>query len=1276
MLYDKSEQYNWSWGSTGTTTFNNLREAVYNTENNRTIRGFPESGTFWLNDTDTVRSNITLDCNGIVFDDKAAGETAITFKGENDWLVKNCTFNRYSNGIYILNSGDNNNSIMNNTFLSSTGQGIQLDVGDHNNITNNTFFNNTQEGIDVVGTGALNTFIWGNRFLGNNNDGVLDSGTGTDFCVNNIYGNYYDNNVDYGAVMQDDCGPAPNATVWLYDKSAQYNWSWGSTGTATFNNLREAVYNTENNRTIKGFPESSTFWYNDTDTVRSNITLDCNGIVFDDKAAGETAITFRGEKDWLVKNCTFNRYSNGIYIFNSGDNNNSIMNNAFLSSTGQGIQLDVGDHNNITNNTFFNNTLEGIDVVGTGALNTFIWGNRFLGNNNDGVLDSGTGTDFCVNNIYGNYYDNNVDYGAVMQDDCGPAPNATVWLYDKSAQYNWSWGSTGTATFNNLREAVYNTENNRTIKGFPESSTFWYNDTDTVRSNITLDCNGIVFDDKAAGETAITFRGEKDWLVKNCTFNRYSNGIYILNSGDNNNSIMNNTFLSSTGQGIQLDVGDHNNITNNTFFNNTLEGIDVVGTGALNTFIWGNRFLGNNNDGVLDSGTGTDFCVNNIYGNYYDNNVDYGAVMQDDCGPAPNATVWLYDKSAQYNWSWGSTGTATFNNLREAVYNTENNRTIKGFPESSTFWYNDTDTVRSNITLDCNGIVFDDKAAGETAITFRGEKDWLVKNCTFNRYSNGIYIFNSGDNNNSIMNNTFLSSTGQGIQLDMGDHNNITNNTFFNNTLEGIDVVGTGALNTFIWGNRFLGLSNDGVQDSGTGTNFCVNDLYGNYYNGSVDSGGLDVDDCGPTPNATITVDKNGDIGISWGTNLSVKDIQEGVYNTWNGSSKLLQILPASGPYNGSITSFRNNIIINCSNNSLMGGGAGTGITISNRNIKIQNCTFNNFDTGISLKGSYNLIYNNTFLGNDLEAILFTTGVDSFNVIKHNNFTSNNDDAIDGNAPSATSTENNITENTFDSNTDYAITIASANMLNTSIWRNNFRNNRIGTSPYTQVNNVLKNTTFNVSNQGNYWSDYDSAAESCNDANGDGFCDFPQDNITGAGAINDSWPYSAFLDYFNSRPVITLSLKPITAYSNSTLNATANYTDAESDIVTVYFEWFRNNTLFWNTSFGSISANANISDNLTRGNFTKWTNITVQVTGFDGVYNSTPINVSINISNTAPEIRAPVLSPSTTYANNTVNATFVTWDIDGDAMTAYFDWYVNGTYRFANFTTGVKIGRA
>ncbi|MBT5272847.1 LamG domain-containing protein, partial [Candidatus Woesearchaeota archaeon] len=164
----------------------------------------------------------------------------------------------------------------------------------------------------------------------------------------------------------------------------------------------------------------------------------------------------------------------------------------------------------------------------------------------------------------------------------------------------------------------------------------------------------------------------------------------------------------------------------------------------------------------------------------------------------------------------------------------------------------------------------------------------------------------------------------------------------------------------------------------------------------------------------------------------------------------------------------------------------------------------------------------------------------------------------------------------------------------------------------------------------------------------------------------------------NTAPALTLSLKPITAYTNNTLNVTANYTDVNSDTGTVYFDWFINNTWNTSTSFGSISTNANVSDNLTSGNFSRWTNVTVQATPFDGTENGTAVNVSINISNIFPQQIGLALSPDTIYANSTnLNASVVVWDDDqaeGTTLTAYFDWFINGINQYANFTTGLTNG--
>ncbi|MFH1439790.1 MAG: NosD domain-containing protein, partial [Candidatus Woesearchaeota archaeon] len=571
-----------------------------------------DSGSSGVIITSANSINITCDGTRIV---GAMGGVGID-NGNTFNIIKGCTFEKYTNGIYIDNT---NNTVENCTLLSNTNGVVGFNW--HNNITNNTFYNNSN-GFNTQ-TGNKNNYLWGNRFLGegSNTDGIYLFGGIVDPCPFGLYGNYYDINVGSTKVQSTDCGPSPNATVMLYDKSEQYNWTFGSTGTATFNNLAEAMYNIGPGKTLYGAYYSGTFYENTSTIKKDNIIFDCNGTMFDDRVTGSsTAITF-GSHDWItIRNCTFNRYWRAINI-DSGSTNNTIENSTFLSSTSFGVGT-YDNHNNVTNNTFYNNS-DGY-VSTTGVFNNNVWGNRFLGSDNaDGITLGGGLADFCPNDIYGNYYDINVGITKIELTDCGPTPNATIMLYDKSEQYNWSWGSTGTSTYNNLAEAVYNIESTDTILGAPYSGTFFKNTTTTVKDTITLDCNGIVFDDRSGSDTAISFVDETFWTIRNCTFKGYQTGInFDLTS--HNNTVENSTFLSSAVRGIYINQGDHNNITNNTFFNNTEEGINLA-SGSKNTLVWGNRFLGNNNDGISNSDSTTNLCVDdgiNYYGNYYDNFVD------------------------------------------------------------------------------------------------------------------------------------------------------------------------------------------------------------------------------------------------------------------------------------------------------------------------------------------------------------------------------------------------------------------------------------------------------------------------------------------------------------------------------------------------------------------------------------------------------------------------------------------------------------------------------
>jgi len=801
----------------------------------------------------------------------------------------------------------------------------------------------------------------------------------------------------------------------------------------------------------------------------------------------------------IIRNNTIEKKSIGIDGA-TGGNNNTIVNNTFISQLTRGIDLS-GDHNNITNNTFINQTNNAL-TLDSSTSNSLVWGNRFL--DTRGVSDSGTNSNFCVNDEYGNYYDLTVSYTNVEAKDCGPSPNATIVLHSSSSKYNWTWGSTGTTTFNDLREAVYNTESTDTIVGAIDSGTFFKNETDTVRDNVTLDCRGIIFDDNYNGDQAITIQGENGWTVQNCTFISYTGAIEIQSNGDNT-TFINNTFLHDKDRGIDID-SDHNNITNNTFYNSSSEGLVFTGT-ANNNNAWGNRFLGENNDGLNDGGVETNLCFDNLYGNYYDNNVNYADVADVDCGPSPNASMTLHSSSSQYNWTWGSTGTSTFNSLRESVYNTESTDIINGALDSGTFFVNDTDTVRSNITLDCNGIKFDNRYSGEIAIRFRAETWWTVQNCTFIGYTSALDL-DTASHNNTFINNTFLNDKAEPLDID-GEHNNITNNTFFNSTNEGLKITSSGE-NNKVWGNIFLGVNNnDGLSNADTTTDLCVNGQYGNYYNGSVGATTVPLNDCGPSPNATIFVDLNGTLNITWKGNVTVPSIQEGIYNTYNDSSGALLLMQAgSGPYEETVISLRNGITLDCNDTTLLGSGSGNGFQINGeRDITIRNCTFDNFDDGVELDNAdYNKIYNSTFLNNDVNGVNIDT-TSHYNEIKHCNISNNDNRGLFG--ASSVSTFNNITENTFENNSGFGLSI-DTEMDNTSVWRNNFISNNGGD---TQADNDDATNVFNVSDTGNYWDDYDEAGEGCTDGNSDGFCDLAQDNISGSGNVNDSWPYVTLINY-------------------------------------------------------------------------------------------------------------------------------------------------------------------
>jgi len=167
------------------------------------------------------------------------------------------------------------------------------------------------------------------------------------------------------------------------------------------------------------------------------------------------------------------------------------------------------------------------------------------------------------------------------------------------------------------------------------------------------------------------------------------------------------------------------------------------------------------------------------------------------------------------------------------------------------------------------------------------------------------------------------------------------------------------------------------------------------------------------------------------------------------------------------------NVTLDGNGHSITGTGTGTGFGVAvfeSGDLTIKNLVVQNFETGIRIdQGSTGVIVSNNEISNNNVGIGLLAG-SSINTIKDNVISNNTKGVfIEGPQlfPPGGGKENEIFNNSFIDNLiqveDLSNDFASTN-----------RNNR-----------------FDDSTRGNYWSDFDSPAEGCNDGNNNGFCDLP-----------------------------------------------------------------------------------------------------------------------------------------------------------------------------------------
>jgi hypothetical protein len=142
---------------------------------------------------------------------------------------------------------------------------------------------------------------------------------------------------------------------------------------------------------------------------------------------------------------------------------------------------------------------------------------------------------------------------------------------------------------------------------------------------------------------------------------------------------------------------------------------------------------------------------------------------------------------------------------------------------------------------------------------------------------------------------------------------------------------------------------------------------------------------------------------------------------------------------------------------------------------------------------------------------------------------------------------------------------------------------------------------------------------------------------------------SAGVTILNTPPTLAgATLTPAAPTRGSTLSCTpAGAADADGDSVSVTYAW----------TLDGVAAG---SGSTLAGPFAAGTVAVCTLTPHDGTDAGAPVSATVTITNTAPVVTSVSLSPATVRTDDTLTATVVSSDADGDSVSLDHAWYVNG----------------
>jgi len=147
----------------------------------------------------------------------------------------------------------------------------------------------------------------------------------------------------------------------------------------------------------------------------------------------------------------------------------------------------------------------------------------------------------------------------------------------------------------------------------------------------------------------------------------------------------------------------------------------------------------------------------------------------------------------------------------------------------------------------------------------------------------------------------------------------------------------------------------------------------------------------------------------------------------------------------------------------------------------------------------------------------------------------------------------------------------------------------------------------------------------------------------------------------NEPPVVdSVTISPTDPDASTSLFAVVAASDPNGDVPTFAHVWSRNGDII-----AGVSGDELTSDHLSKGD-----EIVVSVTPNDGWVDGTAATSDpVTIGNTPPAIVGLWTSPAEIYTTTDVTCTATTEDVDGDAVTLSYNWFVNGAIASATGDT-------